>query len=480
MKQKTLNILITVFSVVIMCAFVVLAILYAEGYYDFSFIDRQTEPSYQTEPTEDTQSSAQTSQEPEQTEPEATLPGETTGEPVIPAGEDSFDYDSLHAQYPEYSGVGKPTEDDYDASAQTLVRLTGLPKVSLLYSGMMNSYTDFIAKNDNLRVFSVVMSRKNRPSVGLYMGYIIVTQGQTMTFYSGKGQLLLTYTMSAETETDGEEQTPEFPEPIYAYERDKENRPLFLIGGEYYYIDAENGTFEKSDFDTSESRGVHYNYVSALGADPDQCYVYTAGSLYGIKKPDGTRLRTAVYDKAYNYSEGYGLVVYEGDMYYFNEKGKVTIEGYYPVGASYSDSVGAIYYDGGWVRVRKISYSRENTVVEDIDVLIDTAGNEFKLPEGYSLVSVSDQRILVKKGTKYGFYSLKGAWITDVIYTYATPYNEGLAVVGDTNGRKAVIDMDGNFVIPFSYTEISVCSGGAFVCYSEKTGYDVYLKTAVK
>ena len=73
-----------------------------------------------------------------------------------------------------------------------------------------------------------------------------------------------------------------------------------------------------------------------------------------------------------------------------------------------------------------------------------------------------------------------GAWITDVIYTYASPYNEGLAVVGDTNGRKAVIDMDGNFVIPFSYTEISVCSGGAFVCYSEKTGYDVYLKTAVK
>ena len=147
------------------------------------------------------------------------------------------------------------------------------------------------------------------------------------------------------------------------------------------------------------------------------------------------------------------------------------------VGSRDENGIGALYFDGGYVRMRKKYIDIHKNVIDDIDVLIDMTGAEFRLPEGYNFVSYSNQRILLSKNGFYGFYATKGAWIADTVYSYATPYYEGLAVVGYKNGKKGVIDLDGNFVIPLSYSNISVCSGGVTVCYSADTGYDIFVKS---
>ena len=51
-------------------------------------------------------------------------------------------------------------------------------------------------------------------------------------------------------------------------------------------------------------------------------------------------------------------------------------------------------------------------------------------------------------------------------YTYATPFCEGLAVVGDLDGKKGVIDIDGNVVVPFEYDRITECCDGVFLAFN--------------
>ena len=53
MAQTGKNIIITVLCVILMCSAVLSAVLYAEGYYDISFIDRDTPDDEKTPPKTD-------------------------------------------------------------------------------------------------------------------------------------------------------------------------------------------------------------------------------------------------------------------------------------------------------------------------------------------------------------------------------------------------------------------------------------------
>ena len=115
--------------------------------------------------------------------------------------------------------------------------------------------------------------------------------------------------------------------------------------------------------------------------------------------------------------------------------------------------------------VRKI-VSNRNGVTEDYNALVNYKGEELTLPAGTRLIAYSNQRMLLEKDGKFGFYALKNDWTADVKYTYATPFCEGLAVVGDINGKKGVIDLDGNVVVPFEYDRITECCDGVFLAYN--------------
>lgn len=465
MKKVGKYIVVSAALAVFIAVFSLLIIAYDRGMFELPFIKR-----FDTDTTAQTDTEPSTG--PDETDPggETTVPG--TDDPAtdtVPEQTEPGIFDEIHGKYGKLNGRNvEPTEADYDPDTMTLYRLD---TVSLPFKTDKFVYTVRTrwveTKKDNLRVFTETRVPEMRSAVDVYMGMLVLLEDDSLTFYDGRGGLLYKYT--------GEEDL------IFAYDRDSEGRPLFIIGEQYYYI--EDGELCESDFDARDSLGLHFNYNADFAKDADQCSVYRSGSKYGILTADGKTLRSAMFKEAYNYSEGLGLVNYpingRDDYCYLNEAGKVVIENFQPVGAHDEAGIGSIYFDGGYVMTRRIKYHplKKDVVEEDTDILVDKRGREFDMPEGYTAVCYSDQRIMVKRNNRYGFYAVKGAWVADAVYTYATPFYEGLAVVGDASG-KGVIDLDGNFVIPQSYTTITVCSGGIFVCWSNVTGYEVYIKGA--
>ena len=146
------------------------------------------------------------------------------------------------------------------------------------------------------------------------------------------------------------------------------------------------------------------------------------------------------------------------------------------------ESIGFLYFDHGFMRVRRQVVDRANftSILEDYDTLIDTAGNFVPLPGGYTLVGYMDGVALLQKGDRYGYFSpAEGRWITDPTFTYAKTFSGGLGVIGDADGKVGAMDVNGNFVIPQVFDYISPVSEDRMVAYSEEAGW-VLLRLGVK
>lgn len=472
MKKVSKYIVVSVALAALMIAFAVFLILYDMRVFEISFIKRpdETTAAETTAPPDTT--APDTDTEPVSTDTDTgTDTTDTAEETEVPKSV----FDELHESIKSVSaGEVTATEKTY-GEGLALYRVTGLtlPEIQYLEGDMMTRERFTVRKSSDvsgLRIFTPYNATEMRCSADVYMGMLVISDGASLAFYNGKCEQIYKY--------EGED------ELVFAYERDEEDRPLFKLGERFYYIDEEAHELTPSDFDARDGRGLHYNYPTAFGKYEGQFTSFRSGDKYGIRNAEGERVRGAIYEKGYNYSEGLGLIVYQGETCYMNENVKVAIEGekknVHIIGRTDENGIGSIYFDGGYVLARIIEYHprQKNVVEQDAEVIIDKKGNIFELPVGCTAKAYSDQRIMVENGGKYGFYAVKGAWIADTVYTYATPYYEGLAVVG-LSGAKGVIDMDGNFVIPLSYSHISVCSGGIIVCYSQTTGYDIYVKTEI-
>ncbi|MBQ7700373.1 MAG: hypothetical protein IJT49_08545 [Clostridia bacterium] len=408
MKNVKKYIIVSAVLAFVMIVLAVLMVMYDKGVFDISFITRPeqtTAAQTETEPTTDPTT--------ESTDPDSTDTSETEAEETA----DQSVFDDLHEMIPaagaDFAGA---TEDVFDPDTMAIYRLDTLELPAYNVTGDYITRTRYVVSREKvLRSFTERQIAEMRRAADVYMGMLVISDGKSLTFYNGKGDQIFKYT--------GEE------ELIFAYERDKNDRPLFILGDEYYYIDPGVRTLIKSDFDKkTDSRGLYYNYPSDFAKDAK----------------------------------------------------KASIRGYETVAQKDENGIGSLYFDSGYVMMRNIKHEQndeDRKVVEDMEVLVNEDGKEFPLPEGYAAKAYSNQRILVSYKGKYGFYAVKGAWIVDSKYSYATPYYEGLAVVG-TTAQKGVIDLEGNFVIPLSYSHISVCSGGIIVCWSMQTGYEVYVKAA--
>ena len=410
MKNVKKYIIVSIAAALLMIVFAVLMIMYDRGVFEISFIKRDEHTTAEQTQT-DTEPETETDTEITDTLPDDS--GEVTDEDEVTADQSVFD--NLHNAIPAVNGrIIMATDKTYDDKTMTVYRLdtVTLPEETLS-GGLMTRTRYSVTKNGVKRTFKEEKRTEVRRSVDVYMGMFVVADGGSLSFYNSAGVILYKYTGTDEL--------------VFAYERDKEDRPLFILNGEYYYIDPGAKTLVKSDFEKKDSRGLYYNYPADFGKDAE----------------------------------------------------KVRFRDYYAVEQKDEGGIGSVYLDGGYVMVRSIKYERDDEddgkCVEDMEVIVNADGKKFDLPEGYRCKAYSDQRILVEKGGKYGFYAVKGAWIADSKYTYATPYYEGLAVVGSSS-FKGVIDLEGNFVIPMSYSYISVCSGGIIVCWSSQTGYEIYIK----
>lgn len=430
-----------------MCFAVLSAILYAEGYYDFTFISR--EDGEQTSPSSSTQADGQTEQTQDGTESNAPVQSsQGQDDPVIIPSASGY----LNNGYTVNGGI-------FDAEKGVIAKLPlSLPN-SYVHSTILKPKTKMVYKSDGIeRVFEQIKTDQNLYSVELYMGYIVVSEGNSTTIYNGDGSIAVDRFAS----TLGE----------FIYKYDESGRGVFTLNENNYVI--ENGAFVPAG--KIVDNGFAYN-ISHTVTDKGPYYAFEAeNGRWGYIDGDGKVEFSAKYDKAYNFSNGYGMVIRDGEMLYFNEDGGRECTGYYPVGENDLYSAGAIYFDGGLVLVRSITYERHD-VIMDRDILVDIDGTEYEMPNGCNLVSYSNQRILLEKNGKYGFYATKNDWITDIdTYTYAQPYCEGLAVVGTSDGKKGVIDLDGTVVVPFEYNHITECCNGVFAAYSKTTGWSVFVK----
>lgn len=440
--------IITVGCVILMCCAVLSAIFYAEGYYDFTFISRQEGEETKRPVPSDTDIPEETGKTDTDTDVNGnTSQGETQAPIEIP-DINSF----LNSGY-------KVSSDLFNKEKDVIAKLDISLPSKYVYSTALKPKTVISYKPDGIeRVFEKTKTEQNLYSVELYMGYIVVSDGDTTVIYNSDG----TVAVERFEGTLGE----------FIYKYDESGKGIFTLEGESYVI--ENGAFVPAG--KILDNGFAYNASSTVGKT-DSYYAFEADDgKWGYKNGDGKIEFAAKYDKTYNFTNGLGMVCNEGGIFYFNERGSRKCTGYSQIGTNDLYSAGAIYFDGGLVMVRSVTYERHD-VIMDRDILVDVNGNEYEIPNGCELISYSNQRILLKKNGKYGFYAVKNDWITDInTYTYAQPYCEGLAVVGTENGSKGVIDLDGNVVVPFEYSHITECCNGVFAAYSQSSGWTVFSK----
>lgn len=306
------------------------------------------------------------------------------------------------------------------------------------------------------------------------MGYIVLADGEQKKFLSPDANII---------------PIPEQHDLSIAVARDKENKTVFRDwgnGGAYVTL-SYDGTVTPSDYnEASDTRGLLFDYPSYYGlSDNEKCVrVYNnKGFGYTIDGEDARDVITS-YKKAFNYSEGFGCAVDGQDrLYFFNEEGRLRIGGlsvimFYGCGDILDErSLGYYYFDEGLTRATKKTFSK-GKLVSERQIFIDREGDEFKIPADYNIYSYSNGRILLEKDEKYGYLTSRGKWICNPDHTFARPFFEGLAVVGEKDGKKGVIDRDGNYVIEPVFDEITDCSGGIICAYSSECGWQIFNKKA--
>lgn len=223
---------------------------------------------------------------------------------------------------------------------------------------------------------------------------------------------------------------------------------------------------------------------------------------WGYQYETGWTLVYPNYLRAYAFSEGRAAVIDSENRLIFlgtngyrslpnkswaNEWVYLTNENSRYVAAAYAaplyndlSGIGHLYYDRGYVRVRELErdYSYRESITADRELLIDTAGNEFEIPSGYTLAGYSDGVLLLERDGKYGYYSTGGYWIAQPVYTYAQPFLEGLGVIGFEDGVTGAVNTEGRIVIPFTYEYISAPSSGVIACYDDEDGWTILVKVA--
>ena len=354
-------------------------------------------------------------------------------------------------------------------------------------------------------------------------GYLIVDNGdKTLSLYDKSGTLLLkdydetAYALTDLRTVDGEAifmqtklEAQLIHKPIYTNDP-YTGRPKF--SGEYeeeeseeiveiytYYTLQKDGTWKTLDIATvnaaKASVGVIFDAPTDYGKSDGNIEVYQSeGGRYGYRdKTTGKPIVYASYQWAYEFREGYGICFNGRELVFFNEKGDAV----YTVGShapdifftanelTYPDTngieaLGCYYFDHGLTRVRMrpnlVTYMTYYYIkTADYTTLIDAQGKEFQIPGGYTLEGYSNGILLLKKVDEelYGYMNNKGEWIVWPEYSYARPFVMGLGVIGNEDGKKGIVNTDGEFVIDMVFDEISDISSGTVILYDESIGWNI-------
>ena len=285
--------------------------------------------------------------------------------------------------------------------------------------------------------------------------------------------------------------------------RDKENRTVFKTqDGSYWIYDPDyytnNPTEDKktgggfvplgNQFNESVigDRGVPFMYPSYYGA-------YGANGLDRLHNPSFLKKWSYAvagtvnnqiprnYDRAFNFTENDGIAYQESSgrgfkLFFLDEHGRNYLTNnynYFAPDKITKNHLGFFYFDHGLTRVYEREFDRRGFEIAERELLVDYNGVPFYIPEDYEIKAYSNGMILLYKDGRYGFMNYWGEWIAQPIYIYAQPFYEGVAVIGLENGKKALIDTQGNLLVKFKYNLITNCTGGAVALYEKNVGWTI-------
>ncbi|MBR4960224.1 MAG: WG repeat-containing protein [Clostridia bacterium] len=392
-------------------------------------------------------------------------------------------------------------------------------------------------ENDTEYYASYVSVTEQCPAVELYMGYILYDNGTDMLIIDRDGTVLLSFDPAVTFPAYVRDRNGL---PLFCRWGWENNERVKL----YFRLSDDGKYFIPSDYDpVLDDRGLSFDYPAWYGlSDKDSLVRVQEGEemvdarlkeeeerLAAMTEEEilaeeeqrkldktvvfnayedqriafykyGTDLTGYIFRQAYNFKNGFAAVTVDEnrqEMYFINETGKKLLSGYrmylktdyeryviesWRLPASYGiESIGSLYFDHGYVRVRKqlidnyayMTYDNVR-VISDTEILIDTRGKEFPIPSGYVLKGYSCGMLLLEKDGRYGFMDYTGNWIAEPVYAAATPFINNLATLTTPDGRVGMIDTEGNIILAFAYKSITQASSGLVASYHEKDGWQVY------
>jgi hypothetical protein len=314
-----------------------------------------------------------------------------------------------------------------------------------------------------------------KDTVEAIMDFILIRSGENEILCTASGKVI-TFEYDAS-------------ELIILKMRDDFGNTVFKQNDLYYIYDESLGEFVQITFsEILGDRGVPFMYPSGYGANGanglDRDY-----NSYNRKwgyKVSGTGLQRfgnlgRIYSKAFNFNEDIGIAYQDAagsgyKLFFFNDSGQYIFysNNYFAPDEVTTKHLGFFYFDHGLTRV--IYRNLVGMAYIDKEMVIDTAGNQFYIPEDYEVKAYSNGMFLLAKNGFYGYMNYLGEWVGNPIYTYAQPFYEGVAVIGLANGKKALIDTQGNLLLKFNHEAILNCTGGIVAYYQKGVGWTVLNK----
>ena len=216
-----------------------------------------------------------TTQQPstETVQQDTTLPGTTT-DPEIPPEADG------QKPLADYLSQGYSiTWADFDPQmefAEIIISADGLDSYTQGNSKLVRVQLKKNYGENHREIAYYALKTEERPTLEVYMGYIIVDAGignaisginaklysnaNRVSIYSSEGKFIGNYPSE---------------EVIPAYTRDSKDRPVFYYNNVYYYLDSSTGKFELSDFNPdTDSRGLYFDYNPDFGKSDCQYNIY--------------------------------------------------------------------------------------------------------------------------------------------------------------------------------------------------------------
>ncbi|MBP5237259.1 MAG: WG repeat-containing protein [Clostridia bacterium] len=513
--KKTKEIILATVAILMLALVSAAVILYAKGAFDISFIDRGKKDEVQDRTVYDTLAPDETGPAPdyedigEMGEPETVSAASLT----FPSQE-------------ELTASGSKADTGIFSSDRNVLSAaefkTEIPNVF----SYRDKWTEINVRKDGENGGYTGAREKvleSRKTIELYAGYVFYDCGGTMYLLSADGEPLIRF-------ADGD------IEPAYCYNKD--GQPLFLHGDRYCHYDDELKCMIEEDITyvhEVDSIGLYFDHAPSYGrgtgetryrnsrwmwsfinsTNPDVYKYYglyyfseslaaaieakvreivTEGVEVDMTQADGSpetdsegnvrkgTAKVATYEKIYelNYLDTAGRTALTGDRRFTDENGNQVVASWQmPLFTHGKEAMGYLYFENGLCRVREVTmdlYSKERKIYSDRDYIIRSDGTHFPIPDGYEVISYSNGMILLGKDGRYGFMNSEGEWKVQPVFSYAEPYFEGLAVIGMDNGKKALVDTNGDYVIPFAYSYISNVSGGYVSLYDDETGWQILCK----